>query len=307
VPVVLVGIDLVAVALTLVAFGLALALQQGLLRPVAAGLRHAPLGLGHVGHWLAGKIDDFGADMVRWLEHWLHVQLHVLTSLWHGLAGYASLWGEAIEELALATEQRLQHLGHAAIAALVARIVRPIRREAHQAEVKAAHALRVAEAGGARVLHELHHWERTFQHDVARPWHAFHTRVWPRAERELAHVYSEAAYAEGVIAGELPHLPHLTVEELEQLLGRVPWRTVGGMLSGSVIAAYLLRALEREAGLGREECRTRVRGICGTDMRMWEDFLGALVPLAALVSLAELADLARPILHELEGVIAEAE
>jgi hypothetical protein len=307
VPVVLVGIDLVAVALLFVALGLALAIQQGLLRPVAAGLRHAPYGLGHVGNWLAGKVDDFGNGMVRHLEGWLHASLHTLTNLWHGLAALEALTMDALEELAAATEHRLGQLGHAAIAALIHTAVAPILRLAHRAEHLAQHALRVAEAGGARAEHRLAHWVRHFEHTTAAPWHAFHARVWPRAQAELHHVYSEAAYAEGVVAGELPGLPSLSVEELERMLNRVPWRTVGGMLTGGVLASYLVRALEREAGLGRPECRRNVRNICGSDPAMWESLLAGLVPLGAILSLAELAHLARPLVDELAPAIAEAE
>lgn len=81
-------------------------------------------------------------------------------------------------------------------------------------------------------------------------------------------------------------------------------------IAGAVAAVWAVTAaIATEAGLGRAECRGKVKGICQTDPSRWGGFLAGLAPLGVLIdlqALAKAAELAAEIAAPAVGELARA-
>lgn len=127
----------------------------------------------------------------------------------------------------------------------------------------------------------------------------FATAEAARAEAAAEAVALKAAAAVDLIAvGAAQDL-----SEIEGALGKLG---LAALIASMPAVATLVHAISEEAGLGKAECRTKVKGICSTDPSLWGDLLAGLVAIGVAFNLRELYAIAEPLVAELAPVIAEA-
>lgn len=95
-------------------------------------------------------------------------------------------------------------------------------------------------------------------------------------------------------------------DELAEIEGAIGAAGVGALIASIPAIATLVHAIATEAGLENAECRSKVKGVCGTDPSAWAGLLGGLAALGFAFSLRELAEIANPLVGELAGIIDQA-
>lgn len=95
-------------------------------------------------------------------------------------------------------------------------------------------------------------------------------------------------------------------DDLAAIEGAIGAAGVGALIASIPAIATLVHAIATEAGLENAECRSKVKGICGTDPSAWGGLLAGLGALGFAFSLRELAEIANPLVGELADVIAKA-
>lgn len=79
-----------------------------------------------------------------------------------------------------------------------------------------------------------------------------------------------------------------------------------GALVGSIPAiATLVAAIATEAGLENAACRSKVKGICGTDTPSWEKLLAGALLIGVPLSLAELVPVGKAVIGELSTLMQD--
>jgi hypothetical protein len=104
---------------------------------------------------------------------------------------------------------------------------------------------------------------------------------------------------------EVAELPGLAIPKIEDLLNGQDLATIAGLAAAIPLLRAIVNTVAVESGLENAECRSKVKGICGTNLSAWEGLLGGLVAIGAGFSLAELAVVANEVTVELGGVVAE--
>lgn len=95
-------------------------------------------------------------------------------------------------------------------------------------------------------------------------------------------------------------------DDLATIEGQLGALGTAGLIAAIPALGTLVHAIATEAGLENAECRSKVKGICGTDPSAWAELLGGLAVLGFAFSLRELYEVARPLADELAPVIAKA-
>jgi hypothetical protein len=313
---------LVLIAVTLLLLACVVVIR-GMVGVITQGIRSLSVAGIHFGAPLANAIDGVMDHVVGWVQHWLSVEIHWLVVLFDGLTwsitetinGIVAAYGEvarafdftfthaiphAISTLrnqltaAIGTVETFAHAVRTELRRDVGRIEGEVTSLAHRVPQLIRAAIHAFEVAVVRpIAHGLHDLERFVTHEVV-------PRL-GRAESAIGTLYAQIATGVGTIEGVLPHLPHISFDDLEKLWQRVPWRTLGGMLSLGFLTHALLRALTREAGLDSAECRGKVKGICGTHLGAWENLLTGLIGGLALVDLRELHNICQGLVRELES------
>lgn len=112
--------------------------------------------------------------------------------------------------------------------------------------------------------------------------------------------------AEDAAIGAVSRAEAATAGELREFIGEVPLTDIEGVIAAVPLIAAAVNILEAETGLGRAECRAKVKGICGTDPSAWGRLLEDIALVGVGLSLTDIAGLmqeaakvAAPVLHEL--------
>lgn len=95
-------------------------------------------------------------------------------------------------------------------------------------------------------------------------------------------------------------------DDLSAIEGAIGAVGVGALIASIPAIATMVKAIATEAGLENAECRSKVKGICGTDPNAWAGLLEGLVAIGVGFTLAELVEIAQPILGELAPIVAQA-
>lgn len=82
----------------------------------------------------------------------------------------------------------------------------------------------------------------------------------------------------------------LTADELRELLNNLKAGDVAKLIGTIPVIAAALTVLETETGLSRQECRQKIKGICGTDPLKWLHFLAGLAFVAEWEGLEAFAE-----------------
>jgi hypothetical protein len=94
-------------------------------------------------------------------------------------------------------------------------------------------------------------------------------------------------------------------DDLASIEGGLGALGVAGLIAAIPALGTLVNTIATESGLENAACRSKVKGICGTDPTAWGDLLGGLAVLGIAFNLRELVELAEPVIAELAPVIAK--
>lgn len=300
---VLLGIGLLEVAITFVLVGLALT-TRAWAQPLADALGHVP----GIGGTLKGWVESGINAIVHGLESLLHANLGVLRDLFHGTAEALRDFVAAPLEFARDAEAALHYLRHVAVPALIGAAVSPLHHALTQAEARL-HALEGASARGASALaHRLDALTTHVARDLERPLDGLLAHTVPElraTDAAILHAIT-AVLQPGIATAE--HEAGAALGGLQNLEHRIDAAQLWKLAATLAALLPFVAALETEAGLGRAECRTKVRGICTTDPAAWADLLAGLTAIGVGFSIAELIQLgiegvgqARPLVDTLAG------
>lgn len=95
-------------------------------------------------------------------------------------------------------------------------------------------------------------------------------------------------------------------QDIATVLGDLDALKVAALIASIPALATLVHAIATEAGLENESCRSKVKGICGTDPNAWGNLLGGLAAIGLAFNLRELNAVARPLIGGLADVMREA-
>lgn len=314
------GAAIVLLCLVVILLGLA-----GVIRAVCDILaNHIPTFsiLGHdLTSWIRHGLRAGGDALYSWMLTWYHAQVRVVVVLWHGITWSIT---ETIDGIVDAYDAATH-----AVSRVVLHIIPAAIADLKEFLLARIHALRVTAEGWYHdALSRVHDLRRDFgafaasvpgllrtaihrfNVDVVQPIrrdlsvveHAVAGEIRPllhRVRDAVNALHAEIAAGVGYAEDILPRLPHIGFDDLSDYIDRVPWRRLGGLLGLGFLTHALLKALVREAGLDRAECRGKVKGICGTHSGAWENLLAGLVGGIALAEFDELVNVAETIIEEL--------
>lgn len=292
-----------------------------LAQAIAYPVKHLP----YVGGDFAGAIEHYIADPVKKIADNAEGKLaRGLLSL----AGALELVGALAILLGAGIYKGLGYLWHTALKPYVSAIVNPVRTIAtnaiHRLDTLAgtvaddlAKAEAYADAKATKALTDARHYAESVALTAAHAAEQYADEAVAKvraaedaavaqavaiahtAETDAQAAYDHAkAYADTItapIGAEVTQLDHyIKGLGLDALVAAVP------------ALATLVNTIAAESGLDGAECRSKVKGICGTDPNVWGNLLGLLAPLGLALSLRELAAVANGIGPELAKVLEQA-
>jgi hypothetical protein len=114
--------------------------------------------------------------------------------------------------------------------------------------------------------------------------------------------------AEDAAIGALKRAEGATAAELRDFIGQVPLTDIAAAIAAVPLLMTAVNILEAETGLGRAECRAKVKNICGTDPSQWASLVEGLVLVGIGFNIEELVnavvDVASTVVDSIEGLIA---
>lgn len=230
--------------------------------------------------------------------------------------------------LFLGVKAALEYLWHHALRPLVHDIVDPVSDVADEARTKAKAAAAAAAAAvttaenyadgvGARAVDDAAAFTRreiaaavatteryadqavATLRDAENAAIASVAQIASAAEGEAAAAVSAAIDAARAVAIPVEH-------ELDALDAYIKSLGLTALVAAVPALATLLSRVLAETGLENEECRTKVKGICGTDPAAWGGLLASLALLTGTLSLRELVDFVRPLVKPAGDLIRQA-
>lgn len=81
---------------------------------------------------------------------------------------------------------------------------------------------------------------------------------------------------------------------------------LAGLVAAVPALALLVNTIATDSGLDNQACRSKVKGICGTDANVWSDLLGLLVPVALAFDFKALYEAANAIAGEAAAIVKQA-
>lgn len=92
-------------------------------------------------------------------------------------------------------------------------------------------------------------------------------------------------------------------DDLTTLLGKLSPGDVAALIAAIPLIGLLVNTIATETGLNNSECRSKVKGICGTDPLAWAKLLGGLAALGFAFDLRALAKVANEVIGDLVPII----
>jgi hypothetical protein len=114
---------------------------------------------------------------------------------------------------------------------------------------------------------------------------------------------SEAAGARALTA--VRSIAITAEQDLGQIEGNLGALGVAGLIASIPALATIVNAIATEAGLENSDCRSKVKGICGTNTGAWTNLIAGLAVVGAGFDLASLAGAANMLVTDLGGVVAD--
>lgn len=277
--------DLILIAGVLVLIGMIVAVQHTFVPVVAA--------LAGVLNWVPGAgslINTVDNALNTALSDALAANLTILDGLFKGLTWSLNLTFTAMRDLASGVDTALHYLRYTTIPGLIKLVHDELRPLIDNAVTRITNL----ETGTATDSQNLWAALSTASSNAYTWAISAGASALAGARADIATATKTAeAYTDTAVAG-VRDLPRVTPKELTDAA------TAAAVATAAVAATVAL------AGLDNAECAGKVKQICSTDLSQWENLLAGLALVGGIFSLAELADIARPLVHDLEGVIAEA-
>lgn len=162
----------------------------------------------------------------------------------------------------------------------------------------AVHALRKAEdAALAGAVSVLHAGIVAAEKAATEEFHA--------AEREAA---AALAGADATINAAIAGVKSIAVtleDDLGTLLGKLSPADVAALLAAIPLLGLLVNTIATESGLNNSECRSKVKGICGTNPLQWAGLLAGIAAIGVSFDLADILKASLAVYSETEGLIAD--
>lgn len=95
-------------------------------------------------------------------------------------------------------------------------------------------------------------------------------------------------------------------DDLTSVLGKLSTGDVAAIIASVPLLATLVHTLATETGLENQACRSKIKGVCGTDPAQWSSLLAGLGIVTGLLSLEEIVKLARPMVGLGAALVREA-
>ncbi len=248
-------------------------------------------------------VAKFGTRIINALQHalegWLDAPAGQVARLFHWLGRYSILNMDAVRDTFLRVEDALLVVRRVVVPALIHAAVHPLALALHELQVGYSALDRYArreiprlDDRADRILHEL-------RVAAEAPVGVIMHELLPALRRDVhaieAEVGSVAAPLPGTLWGGLEGVEG----ELGDLVGRLDAADAWKLLAAAGGIFALVRLIEAEAGLGRKECRDKVRGVCTTDPAEWQGLLALLAGGLAWGGLAELIAVQQQVAGEL--------
>lgn len=328
------AVGLLAICALLVVAGL-LATIKWWLRPMLSELGSLLGQVPLVGGKLASGVLAVENAVIGTLDAGIQACEGAASDLWHGLELLAKLTGKALAALAGETEAAIRLLRRHTIGALIAVALGPvgllvekavarvqalekghgISTAALEADIASARKAAVATAHGytdavaKRLAHGIGNDVAALDHTLRGLITGAKTDAEAAASAGLKALEGTTTAAEKAIQdavdavkGEVAHLPKPTAAE-----------GLAGLIASVAGLSVLTHVIADEAGLGKAECRSKVKAICSTDPSQWAGLLAGLVPLGFALDLKMMAraaeaaaELAGPAVHELAALSVRA-
>lgn len=260
------------------------------LHPVLTWISAIPL----VGGWIASGARDVEHAVIRYLEAAIAADLDAASNLLRGLVSVFTWPAQEIRHLANQAYAALDHLYHVSVHTIVKAFLVPVHQELARL---AGDFVAAEEFATAKVEHAVASLERqgfdtfrTIAHDTAAAITA--------AEVTIRHEL-DAGVAKAEAVGEA------ALHDLRDFEKLAPAAALAALLAAFPALRALVNTTVAESGLDNPECRSKVRGVCTTDPRHWENLLASLVAIGAVVSLPELVRFAKSLTGEVEAMLRE--
>jgi hypothetical protein len=286
VPIVAIG---VALLVLLVAYALVV-----LFTPIIEGvLREIPFVGGVLAgkakralEWAAGKVVGYANAGVSTIEHWFH-----------GLAASTRDFVDAVNAFIADLPDKLDHLTHVTVHEIVKAFVNPVRDAVHEAAADATDALATIAAIGDLPLSHF----RGIEHGVDNKLGHLQDLIENVDLPDLHDVLERQLHgAETALGHRVDDVTGYVDEQFGRVWDRlegIPLQQILEGLAAASVAGALVHVIANEAGLGRAECRSKVKQICATDPSAWSallDVVGLTVEWVGIVEFVRLAqDFAR--------------
>lgn len=303
---------LVALALVYLAYNLS--------RSIAGVMNFSVLGV----HPLANVGRALEDSVVTWLGKAVDDLQDVARDLWHGLTW---MWGEfldGINSFVAHTEDAFQLLWGTSIPAYVKAALRPLDNAIDQVSAFQSNLSKYVYAAedrlDAKIASTAKATARTIDREVGKAIDTAtegidaeirairssvdqaidHALNLARSESQQA--LGELRSAENAAIGALGSAQDLTSRELHDLLGRIDPTQIASIVAAVPLLATLVNTLAAESGLDNAACRSKVKGICGTDPSDWGMLLAGIGVFGVAFDFQDLLVAGQ----ELIGVIADA-
>lgn len=306
-PALLDGVDLLAIAGVWLLIGLLMVVSYTFGR-LAFILDVGILGV----HPFRGISRAIESTIVAGCNDGIAVLQDVARDLWHGLTWSVGFLVDGIKDLANGTEDALTYLTEHLLIQKVNAAIKWIADSVPDLETRvetlaidaikdgiviegkiqstAVATLETAERKAAGIVtglrHEIAADFHNLRHDLALDIKAAKVD----AEAVGRDAISALASAEETAIAGVRDAESATAQGLRDLLDSIPLTDIATVIAAVPIVKALLTTVLSESGLDGESCRSKVKGICGTDSELWGELVGGLVAVDFALNIREIVE-----------------
>lgn len=292
---------LVVIGLALISFILLLMYERAFGSPLQGLANSVPVIGGYIARGLGAAIDYGKALFASYVEPTITHTVKWLDGLRQSVEGFV----DSVNAYLVSLPGQLDHLLHVSVHDVVKAFVNPVRDAVHD-------VVRDVTGIGDDVgklkdtfERELGGIEGTVKQSIDHATNVIRNVDLPHF---LDHAESFAQGAADVVAGDVAATRDWAAGWIDDLLARLEDIPLDELLTGAAAgtAAFALaQVIANEAGLGRAECRAKVKQICATDPRAWEALLGLAIAPFAFPGLRALAEVGATMVQGMHDVVRE--
>lgn len=320
------GIDIVALCAVIVLIGLTLATQYTF-QKLADAINISIVGT----HPFASVSRTIEGTIVHWCAVGAKALEGVANDLWRGLTWSIAQTLQALMSIARDVSNAVNYVVAHVIADKIEAALAPINKAINAVAAKIGFVEReissevvrldakietTARAVASTASHDLHTAISDVEKELAAGLHTLQTTVATDIRQAIStaegvgqSALDKLRSAEDAAIGAIKKAETATAAELRDLINSTPLDQIEGLLIAVPALAAIVNVLEAETGLGRAECRGKIKNICATDPAKWAGLLDGLALIGVGLSLeqifrlsAEVADEAISAFREVTGV-----